>query len=299
MVGVICLGGLVLDQVFDVPELPALPVKVIADGYLTRAGGIAATAAVAIAALGTRSAFWGRIGSDIEGRAVLGHFEGTGVDVGNVISVEGARTPVSAVLVNAAGERMIAVFGGADLNGADTELRLAGVPEFDAVLCDTRWPAGARMLLREARRLRIPSVLDADLSSADGLEEFLELADHIIFSEVGLSRFTGLADIEKGLRAVFEKTKAQIGVTLGSKGCGIWQDGCMEVIPGYQVPVRDTTGAGDTFHGAYALAIAERKSVRQAVEFANAAAALKCALGRGWRGMPDRRAVENLMMGTF
>jgi sulfofructose kinase len=76
-------------------------------------------------------------------------------------------------------------------------------------------------------------------------------------------------------------------------------NGDLLVIPGYEVAIRDTSGAGDIFHGAYALAVAEGRTVPEAARFANAAAAIKCTLGNGWQGMPTRQAVENLTRGLM
>ena len=83
-----------------------------------------------------------------------------------------------------------------------------------------------------------------------------------------------------------------VGVTLGSRGSLWWLDGGLAHVPALPVVVQDTTGAGDVFHGALAAALAERMELLEAARFASAAASLKCALGNGWDGMPDRAAVE-------
>jgi sulfofructose kinase len=62
-----------------------------------------------------------------------------------------------------------------------------------------------------------------------------------------------------------------------------------------RAPVKDTTGCGDVFHGAFALAVAEKQPLAQAIRFATATAALKARHGMGWHGMANRRQVEALL----
>ncbi len=84
-------------------------------------------------------------------------------------------------------------------------------------------------------------------------------------------------------------------MTLGAKGFR-WHEGAhTHQIPAFPVTAADTTGAGDVFHGAYALALAEGRRARDAARFASAAAALKCIRGQGWDGLPDRPAVEAML----
>jgi sulfofructose kinase len=294
---IVCLGSVVLDQVFWIEEWPAEPVKMVARAHEARGGGMAATAAVAIAALGGRSTFWGRVGGDPGGQAVVEQLAAAGVDVADVRFCPGASTAVSAVLITESGERMLVASRG---NGFDDDAaslpldRLGGVR---AVLCDVRWPEGTMALFKAARAAGIPSVLDADVSPDPILRELVDLADHVVFSEPALRALTGRRNPAEALADVEQAHARQLGVTLGASGCALWQDGSMTVVPGYDVAVRDTNGAGDTFHGAYALAISEGEPPLRAAAFANAAGALKCALGRGWRGMPDRKAVDALIEG--
>jgi sulfofructose kinase len=84
-------------------------------------------------------------------------------------------------------------------------------------------------------------------------------------------------------------------VTCGEQGVYWWQDGVIHHRPAYRVEVVDTLAAGDVFHGALALALAERQPIERAVRFASAAAALKCTRFGGREGIPDRATVERFM----
>ena len=289
---VICVGIAVIDRVFELPALPPGPGKFTAQGHRDTGGGMGATAAVAIAALGGRAAWCGRLGADETGAALLALFARHGVDT--AASVAGGRTPTSGVFVDAAGERMLAVFPGESLPdepGFDAGL-LDGA---GAVLADPRWVAGSERLLRLAAARGLPRVLDADTGGRDAMRRLAPLADHVVFSQRGLADFTGVDSPEAGLRDAAAELAGTVAVTLGERGSLWWRDGGIVPLPAPRVAARDTTGCGDVFHGAYALALAEGAGVPGAARFATATAALKAERGNGWDGMPDRASVERLL----
>ena len=92
-------------------------------------------------------------------------------------------------------------------------------------------------------------------------------------------------------------TSGVVGVTLGERGSVFRIDGVVHRVPAPVVDAQDTNGAGDVFHGAYALALAEGMRVMDAIRFASAAAALKCRTGSGWEAVPDRAAVDEFLKG--
>jgi sulfofructose kinase len=294
MAGVVCAGIAVLDQVWELPALPDAPGKYIAGGLRVTGGGMAATAAVAVASLGGSAAWCGRLGADATGEALIGALRGHGVDVSGAAVTPGARTPSSGVLVDAEGERILAVFPGAGLP-EDAPVPPALVERAGAVLADPRWPGGAERLFALARARALPCVLDADIAPREVLRRLAGLADHVVFSQRGLVEFSGEADPAIGLAAAAAALEGTVAVTLGAGGSLWWREGRALHLPAPRVAARDTTGCGDVFHGAYALALAEGAPVDVAARFATAAAALKAERGNGWAGMPDRGVVEALL----
>ena len=294
-VKIICLGAAVIDRVYAVNHIPSTPQKVQAHDSRDRCGGIAATAAVAIAQLGHAAVFWGRLGDDAAGTWILAELERHGVAIGAVRRSPGGKTPSAAVIVDAQGERLLAVFPGSGLAEDPDWLPLDELAGADALLVDARWPRGALHVLRAARGHGVPSVLDADLGEPGTLADLAAQAGHSIFSAPGLQRLTGLVDAEAGLRAAQDCTAGLVGVTLGAEGAYWLEHGELRHQPAFRIVARDTTGAGDTFHGAYAVAIAQKKPVALAMRYATAAAAIKVRRGEGWDGMPDPAAVEQLL----
>jgi sulfofructose kinase len=290
-----CLGITVLDRVQRVSELPTTGGKFVANDYFEIGGGPAATAAVAIAKLGKQVDFIGRVGSDSVADTMLSELSGYGVNVDNVVHIDQASSAFSAVLVDDHGERMIINYQDKSLSREIEVLKLIDFSIYSTILCDVRWPEGAKYALLQAKKYAIPSVLDADLSP-DPISELVELADHVAFSEPGLAKFSGTDDPVEGLKIAQEKTNGMVYVTVGASGCYWLNKNEIMHQQGKIVDVVDTTGAGDVFHGAFAVAVSEKMETRKAVIFSNTVAALKCTKLGGRAGIPCRQTVdENIL----
>ena len=294
---VTCLGMAVLDRIFAVPALPTGATKLYATGLTEVGGGPASTAAAAICRLGGQARLFARVGTDAVGTAIQAELVREGVDAAGVRRIEGAQSAWSAVAVEPSGERLILNTPGERLDVAPDWITAAGLEGAGAVLVDMGWPAGAVHLLELAQRAGVPSVLDADLSPHPNATALFGLADHLVFSAAALCRHAGTTDPLEGLRRMRRTApRAVLGVTLGEGGY-LWLDGeAPRRSPAPAVAVLDTLGAGDVFHGAYALALAEGRGVAEAARFANAAAALKCTRTGGRAGIPDRAEVDALLL---
>jgi sulfofructose kinase len=291
---VACCGSVTLDFIFEVERIPRTPEKVPAFAFHEGGGGLAATAAVAIAALGGTAEFWGRVGDDAHGQRLADLLRSRGV-APFVERSPGGRTPVSTMMVDRQGERMLAYFGSETLDPDPKWLPIETITALDAVLCDVRWAQGARAVLTQARAQGILSVLDVELAAPDDVAALTTLSDYNLFSAPALTRFTGLDEPQAAIRAAADRTQAAVGVTLGNRGF-LWLDnGRCWLQPAFQVNAVETNGAGDAFHGAFAFAIARGDDVSQAARFASATAALKCTRRGGWDSMPSPSEVDALL----
>lgn len=292
MASVLCVGIATLDYVYAVPDLPNEGTKYRATALEVVGGGIAANAAVAVARLGGKASLLARLGDDVPGQVIRDGLISDHVDMGLAPAVNGFRSPVSAIMVDAAGERMIVSY-------SDPEMPLQ--PEWlprevplatRAVLGDTRWEDGSLCLFQAARKAGIPAILDADRKPAD--PSLLAAASHIAFSELGLAEQTGLTDPAAALHS-YPAGHIWLAVTAGERGVWVRNRGAISHVPAFQVDVVDTLGAGDVWHGAFALALAEVQAEIDAVRFANAAAAIKCTRFGGRKGAPSRAEVEQFL----
>jgi sulfofructose kinase len=289
---VLCIGHVVADHTFRVSGVPAPPAKLHAAGYGYGLGGMAANAAIAATRLGGRGLFWGRAGEDATGRALVAALQAEGVETAIRLCRDG-QTPTSAVLVDPRGERTIISFPGSGLRPKPWWLPLPDLSGAHVVCCDPRWPEAVEVALAAARDQGVPGVLDAERSDSAVLRRLVPLADHALFSETGLTSFAPGMETEAALRLALQMGARVAAVTRGEKAT-IWidgRDGVLRETPAFVVVAKNTTGAGDVFHGAYALALAEGLAVPAAMRFASAAGALRARDGE----TPRREALEALM----
>ncbi len=291
----LCVGQATLDHVLTVADGIVVGHKHVAQRHDVVGGGLAANAAVAVARLGGAASLAGVIGDDETGNTVLAGLRAEHVAIQLVQQVAGLATPFSAVIVSVDGARTI-------VNHNPPELLAQPCPDLEGVVCnavlvDGRWQAGTASALSLARRRGIPGVVDVDRSTVDGavIATCMELASHLVFSEDALRDLTGTSSAADGLRRVSRDTGAHVSVTLGAQGA-MWMDGDdVRSLDAFDVDPVDTTGAGDVFHGAATLALAEGADEARAFAFASAAAALKCTRPGARAGIPSRTEVDDLL----
>lgn len=295
---IVFAGAATMDMIFSVDVLPSGPGKILPKCLIEAAHGMATSAATAAARLGGHCTLLARVGDDELGARFIAEIEREGVDCRFVRRVPGVRTPLSAVIVDAAGERLIVPHYDPGL-GNDT----GWIPEdlivgADAVLADIRWPQGAARVLDLAKAQGKIAVLDADTGPIDVIVDLAARATHLVFSEPAAFAVSGADSVPDAVKWLASRFTGTIAVTAGAQGC-YWEDDG-RVLHRYPPRVRavDTLAAGDVFHGAFTLAIAEGQSLDQAIAFANAAAAIKCTVFGGRLGAPSRADVLNLIART-
>ncbi|HET7264105.1 MAG TPA: PfkB family carbohydrate kinase [bacterium] len=281
MARVLVLGLAVLDHRFWVDAWPPTG-RMPARAYAEELGGQGAVAAAAVARLGGAAIFAGSLGGDPAGTRVAAFLKSYGVDLRHTQVFPGGRTPVSSIAIVPGGERFITAYPG---EGLPDEPYLAPIDALDrtqAVLVDSRLPRAGAVLAAAARARGLPVVVDFDLDSP-AVWALVRTATHIIADEDVAARRGGAPALLESLRA----DGLWGAVTLGADGV-LHADGRL---PAFEVTARDTTGAGDVFHGAFALALAEGRGPEACLRFGAAAAALRCESG----SVPDRRAVDRLL----
>lgn len=122
--------------------------------------------------------------------------------------------------------------------------------------------------------------------------ELASLADILIANEKYPRRLTGKDSVEEALAVMAKLGPKVLASTAGSRGCWYVRDGRVEHLPAFEIRAVDTTGAGDTFHGAFLACWLTRPDPEYCLRFASAAAALKCLKRGGRAGIPDRTAAE-------
>lgn len=291
---IFCAGIAVLDEVFRVRSVPEPDNKTDASDYVTVGGGCAPNAAVAISRLGGRAGFAGPIGDDDTGERVLANLAHEKIDTSGCVKVAGGRTSVSSILIDDNGARTIATYSDAKLletTPRDVDVLLT---DTDGVLLDNRRPKFVEPFCKAALKRKLPIILDVDKATQFD-DSLLVSSTHVIFSGESLRAMTKCKDIAQGFEVARTKLKQFVAVTDGHNG-GFWcNGGKVKTYPAFKVKVVDTLGAGDTFHGAFALALVEGKSPEECLRFASAAAAVKCTRFGGSTSAPTRDEVEKFL----
>lgn len=293
MARVLCIGIAVLDYVYALDELPRGPEKFRANSMKAVGGGTAANAAVAVTRLGGEAVLAARLGEDGTATEIVSGLETERVSCALVRMFPNVRSPLSAVILDAKGER-IAVSHIDPAMPVSAEWLPASIPKgVDVVLGDTRWEEGAAHMFRLAQKIGATTVFDADRAPKN--PDTLSLATHVAFGAQGLRELTGIQDPVAGLKAVRPQVPGWLAVTIGAEGVLYCEGERVLHAPGFKVATVDTLAAGDVWHGAFALALAEGWPEREAVHFASAVAALKCTRFGGREGIPTRADVDNFL----
>lgn len=294
MTTVACVGVCVGDVIFSVEALPAGAGKLHARAREEVGGGPAANAAVTVASLGGSARFIGAVGDDHLGSELIAELTRLGVDATRVRVVAGRRSPLSAITVDERGDRAIINHTDQELFAAARAVGHEDLRDADAVLADVRWPSATLAALGWARDHGVPGIVDFDIGAGEP-EPLLATASHIAFSADALRRLAGPGDLTGSLRRVSDMTDAWIAVTDGGNGTYWLDDGAILHMEAYQVEVLDTTGAGDVFHGAFALGLASGRSESDSVRLGSAAAAITCTTFGGRSGIPSKDEVETFL----
>jgi sulfofructose kinase len=294
----LCVGHVALDLAFGVEAFPAHPTKTPAHSFHQGVGGMSANAAVALARLGAQVRFAGPAGDDASVEVFRAHFQREGVDAQGLTPTPGQTSSVSTIVIDARGERMIFNHRGSALM-APPMFNTDWLADTAVLLTDPRCVTWAEAALLAARPRGVISLLDGDVAPAEDLLRLLPLADWIAFSEPGLA-VQQPGDPSQGLAQMWHRVgdgPQVMVVTLGERGV-LWQRRGQPVhhLPAFAVEdVCDTLGAGDTFHGALGLALAQHWDDLTALRFAAAAAALKCQRSPGILGAPRLHDVLALL----
>jgi sulfofructose kinase len=292
---VLCAGIAVQDIALRVAKFPAPGGKAMSDEIATVCGGCAVNAAIAVARLGGRAHYAGPLGDgdggDTFGDHIMAELAHEGVGTTGVVRVAAATTPLSAIMIDAAGERMIATYRDKRIEVARPADPDALVANVALVLADNRFPDFVRPICEAARRRDLPLVLDADRPGiADDL--LFAIPTHVVFSSECLRATTGLHDLGAGLERMAVHSRAFLAVSDGPNDILYMAAGTVRRVPVFSVDAIDTLAAGDVFHAGFALALAEGRDEPNALRFGAAAAALKCTRFGGSAGAPLRAEVD-------
>lgn len=294
---IVVVGSINMDLVVRSARLPAAGETVMGDDLHQFSGGKGANQAVACSRMGAAVRLVGCVGEDPFGMSLLDSLKVDRIDT-RFVNCSGARASgVALITVDASGQNSIVVSPGANtlvnrayvrtcecaFDGADVVVLQLEIP-LDGVLAaaEIAKKRGIRVILNPAPARALPT-------------ELLSMVDDIIPNQSELALLTGTKDVGEGIGVLQERGLSRVVVTLGSEGAIFADKMGRREFASHKVKVIDTTAAGDSFVGAYAVCIAEGGDPATAVERGVAAGAV-CVTALGAQAsMPRRKAVDELL----
>ncbi len=293
---VVGIGTPYYDMVINVSKMPGLDGATGANEAFYQGGGKVATAMAAAARLGRSAGMMAKVGENHRGQFIINDFRYNGVDTSAII-VDAPGTSSPFCLSLSEEEHKTRIFIGKEGTAGELlpeEIDYEYLGKAKYLHLENGRPASAAAALF-AREHGIVTVMDAD-NYQEGIVKLLPCLDVFIASEFFYRDMFGDLPYEEGCRKLLEAGPSTAIVTLGSRGSvGMTaQDGFFRT-ESFQVPVRDTTGAGDVFHGAYIVGLLEGMDAPECARFASAVSAIKCTCFGGRTGIPNRDTVQRFL----
>ena len=298
---VVCVASWNADLISRVQRPIARGETLMAGDFSISPGGKGSNAAVASARQGARVALIARIGDDDFGRMGMALWKKEGIATDHVEQAAGERSGVAQILVYEDGDNSIAVYPGAGIGLAAGHAQAAQplLATCRVVMASCEVPAVATLeAFRLARACGAITILNP--APARPLsDELLALVDVLTPNESELYLLAGTAhagSVDDAALQLLSRGARAVLVTLGESGCRLYQAGQPAIpVAGRTMPVRDTIGAGDTFTGALAAALARGELLPNATAWANAAAALSVTRHGAIDGIPSYAEVAALL----
>ena len=293
------LGSTNTDMVIADRKLPA-PGETISGGkFMMNPGGKGANQAVAVARLAAKRGacvFVAKVGDDLFGRDAAARFRAEGIDARLVVD---RRNPsgTALILVDAKGQNVISVALGANgtMSPADVKPRLKDLKGAAALLMQLETPIPTVLAAAKAAKAAGVMVVLNPAPAAKLPKELYPLIDWITPNETEAELLTGVKvkdakSAQLAVDALKRKGVKNVAITMGAKG--VYCGNCRRLYPAKKVKTVDCVAAGDTFNGAFVVALAEGKSCRDAIAFAQKASAISVTRPGAQSSVPRRREVK-------
>ena len=296
---IVVIGSCNTDMVINMERLP-LPGETLLGGkFFMNPGGKGANQAVAAARLGGKVLFIAKVGNDPFGVRAVDQYKAEGINTKHVLVDKEHPSGVALILVDAHGENSIAVASGANahLMPQDIDNARGAIEEGDILLMQLETPLetvehaallakqlGKKVILNPAPAHPLPESLLRNL--------YMLIANETEAEYISGIQITDMNSVARAADIICGKGVENVVITLGSKGAFVKERGAYHQVQGLKVKAVDATAAGDTFCGALCVALAEGRSITEAVEFANRAAAITVTRMGAQSSLPYRREVE-------
>lgn len=291
-ISIAVIGSCNIDVVVEAPKRPLAGETILGSRLIIAQGGKGANQAVAAARLGAKVYMVGCVGDDDYGRSVLKNFEANGVDTAYVKIIPGVTTGTAHITLAEGDNSIIVIKGANDLvTPAFVDEAWPQIAKCDMVMLQHEIPAETiAYVLKKCAASGVKALLNP-APVLDGAHEWAKDAAFVTPNEhEAQSLFPG-----KTTEEILLENEGRMLMTLGSKGVAYAENSVINTVPAFKVEAIDTTGAGDTFNSAFAVAKTSGKTMAESITFANASAALSVQKIGAQGGMPYLDEVEGML----
>lgn len=293
---VVGVGLNATDSLLIVPQFPAYGGKAPFVKEIVSPGGQVASAMVTCSRLGLAAKYIGAVGDDERGRIQLESLRAAGIDTAHVQQRRNCPNQSAYIVIDqTTGERTILWQRPDCLRISPEQIAPEQIVCAGLLHIDGHDTPAVEHAARIARENGIPVTVDVD-TIYRGFDRVLPYVDYLIASTNFPVQWTSLTDPFQALESIRKEYGMTVAaMTLGSHGALALTEGGFHYSPAFVVNCKDTTGAGDVFHGAFCCAVIKRYSIEEAMEFANAMAALNCKALGAQGGIASMSAARQLI----
>lgn len=307
-VDVASTGTLAVDYYGFIPRLNHYG-KAMAEKYEFHPGGVAGNVITQLGHLGTKTGWFGKIGDDDTGKILIDEFKKYSLDISHVEVIKDKMSMFTWILVDKSGERSITMFPNVlnELTAKDVRekhadyIRNAKILMVEACVMPLAPIIEAMKIANEAgvkvvfdMDVTLKDIIETNMGTEEDLYECIRRADVFIPCKVAAAELLGTSDLKNNIHKLQAKESQIVSVTLGDKGCLIYNNHEKIYIPGFKVVAIDTTGAGDAFHGGFVYGLLNNFSIKKIGEFANACGAY-CCTGVGARHTGNLDLIQEII----
>lgn len=292
MTKIVVIGSASMDLTVTAERRPNPGETIIGDSFQVSPGGKGANQAVAAAKLGADVTMLGCVGDDLYGKQIVENLKQNGVTTEFIQTIPNCSSGIAHITV-AEGDNSIIIVKGANdyVTPAYVEKSMSAVEQADMVIVQLEIPLETIAYIANFCEKMNKKLLLNPAPAAKLNQQIIKQATFITPNEHEFTTMFG----DRERTEVLKEYPNKLIITEGENGARYFNGDAEEVVPAHKVEVVDTTGAGDTFNGAFAVAILEGKSVSEAIQFANLAAAISITKFGAQGGMPTRSEVERMM----
>ena len=296
---IVVIGSSNTDMVVQSERLPRPGESVLGGDFMMAGGGKGANQAVAVARMGHKVVFSAALGNDIFGDAALNSYQNFGIDTTHIVRKD-IPSGVALIMVDSKGQNCISVALGANnaLTIEDVLPALESVESGDIVLLQLEVPMATVEAAVEAAAAKGARVVLNPAPAAPVSEQVLSNLYLITPNQTEAQTLTGVEVTDEvsacaAAQILCARGVERVVITMGGSGAYLYENGKGVIVPARMVDAIDTTAAGDVYNGALCAALAEGKSLEQALAFATKASAISVTRAGAQPSVPSREEVDN------